>query len=793
MEGFFTIAAYSLIFLSIFQRPLWSFDESLSKNIEYTWDDSTFYPSYYLPVMTPLESALLVLLLEGVLMLGVFLELGYKVNLEDMKLAESKESKIKTFLSYLGIHGHLKFTVFFRPVIILMLIINILILFTGLLKHSAGYNVDRMLIRGITLSSFLSLVLVFWFDKQADVIFRQVLGILPRFSALLFLFLFAVLMFGFVGFILFGRDDAQVFSITADVHDANPLDNLQYFGTILRSFWTVFVAMTSSSWPNQLIPSYTESRLSVLYFIAFISIGTFGILGVISAYVIVDYTNISRSIALKMSENRDAALRSAFDIADVHKRGWLDYMQMSNLLNELFLNHGSFRQKHANGLLGSIGAALTGGYITQPPSGNKMRLIIAALDINSDGKIYFEQFSNILVILDMNIVLNYHNRLRGSIFIAEMLKSHNFTVLEMNVENGRISFLFETLVMITIIIGFCLGPSIYEQTTTTKYMISVSAAIASIGVIFRVLVLGLRRYMQTGWHQLEVIVILIFQIIVLVDDAKTIDSFSDRTIKVIIFLWMFFYMRHALLLLPTNMRVALKDEAIFIALNSRYVFLIFLIFGFAFALVGVLMFGGKVTLDPENVMYSSLVDSQYYKSGFLSINFNDIPSAMTTLFVCLRVSNFDVIADGMVAVSNIFVRLYFVLWYIVGVLLFLNIIKSLFIRSVLYGKYINHDTVDCDDDFPHDPRTYSRMYYEFKILDSHFLSDPQVSGPNFAGSTTHSESTSLETFQIKVDSSQIKNTEKLYDVTVFFASEVNLLSYFYITCSGLLFSCFRNL
>ena len=200
-----------------------------------------------------------------------------------------------------------------------------------------------------------------------------------------------------------------------------------------------------------------------------------------------------------------------------------------------------------------------------------------------------------------------------------------------------------------------------------------------------------------------------------------------------------------------------------------------MIFGFAFALVGVLSFGGRVTLDPENVTYSSLMDSQYYKSGFLSINFNDIPSAMTTLFVCLRVSNFDVIADGMVAVSNIFGRGYFVLWYIVGVLLFLNIIKSLFIRSVLYGKQRIHDSADSDDDFPHDTRTYSRMYYEFKIFDSEFLSDQEMSrspSESFFGFRTKSKSELL-------DPLTIKKTEKSYDVTIFFSSEVSLLVYYY--------------
>ena len=54
-------------------------------------------------------------------------------------------------------------------------------------------------------------------------------------------------------------------------------------------------------------------------------------------------------------------------------------------------------------------------------------------------------------------------------------------------------------------------------------------------------------------------------------------------------------------------------------------------------------------------------------------------SAFSTLFCALRISDFDVITEGFSIVTSKFARLYFVLWYIFGVLLFFNVLKSYFI------------------------------------------------------------------------------------------------------------------
>ena len=83
------------------------------------------------------------------------------------------------------------------------------------------------------------------------------------------------------------------------------------------------------------------------------------------------------------------------------------------------------------------------------------------------------------------------------------------------------------------------------------------------------------------------------------------------------------------------------------------------------------------------MFFSTQEESSYGQQGFYHLNFNDFASAYITLFSCLHVSDFDVIAGGFTAVTDLWTRLYFLMWYIIGTLLILNILKSFFLADFM--------------------------------------------------------------------------------------------------------------
>ena len=111
--------------------------------------------------------------------------------------------------------------------------------------------------------------------------------------------------------------------------------------------------------------------------------------------------------------------------------------------------------------------------------------------------------------------------------------------------------------------------------------------------------------------------------------------------------------------------------------------IVFFCVTYFFATLGIFLFGGLISLDENNSNYNSLLSSFYGQNQFWKINFNDFTNAFITLFCLIHVSDFDVIASGFVAVTNTYARIYFVAWYLIGVVLILNIIKSFFLTDLI--------------------------------------------------------------------------------------------------------------
>jgi hypothetical protein len=103
--------------------------------------------------------------------------------------------------------------------------------------------------------------------------------------------------------------------------------------------------------------------------------------------------------------------------------------------------------------------------------------------------------------------------------------------------------------------------------------------------------------------------------------------------------------------------------------------LLFCIF-FLYAVMGMHVFGGLITTDTSNPLYAKLNSTDYGESGFYPNNFNDLWSGFVTLFELLVVNNWFEIVDGFVAVTCLEARLYFVSFYVFGVLICFNIVVA---------------------------------------------------------------------------------------------------------------------
>ena len=107
---------------------------------------------------------------------------------------------------------------------------------------------------------------------------------------------------------------------------------------------------------------------------------------------------------------------------------------------------------------------------------------------------------------------------------------------------------------------------------------------------------------------------------------------------------------------------------------------------FLFATVGISLFQGKINADPAGPQIAKLQGTDFLKNGYLPLNFNDYESAFVTLFCILVVNNWFVIVEGFVAVTDQQTgRLFFLAFYLVGVLVLLNVVVA-FILDTFIGE-----------------------------------------------------------------------------------------------------------
>lgn len=277
-----------------------------------------------------------------------------------------------------------------------------------------GSNIPSQLER---FSAWLSIIYIFWFDYHSASNVYLIMKSMKKFLIILILFFLFIVFCTCIG-----AYDYHLNNYSTDIHDDDgsgssgsggtssgsddmPLEDTShsYFKTFSSSLWTIFTSISTTNFPNQLIPYYTQSRLLFLYFFLYLTIGNILFLNLILIIVIAEYNNSLQQNQQQKLLLRIYNLKLAFHILDVYHRGYLSYNQVYDLLHEVYHSYPEFRG--------------TGYFTHQIPSSNELAVLIAALDINGNNCIYEEQFMWILhltqIVIQEKVSLSYLRGGRG--------------------------------------------------------------------------------------------------------------------------------------------------------------------------------------------------------------------------------------------------------------------------------------------------------------------------------------------------------------------------------------------
>lgn len=126
---------------------------------------------------------------------------------------------------------------------------------------------------------------------------RQILQSLPPILDMLTLLLFFMLIFSILGFYLFSSDP-----------------NNPHFSTLQGSFVNLFILLTTANFPDVMLPAYSKSKWSALFFIVFLIINLYFLMNLMLAVVYETFTRMEKEKFRKLLLHRRKACQLAFHL-----------------------------------------------------------------------------------------------------------------------------------------------------------------------------------------------------------------------------------------------------------------------------------------------------------------------------------------------------------------------------------------------------------------------------------------------------------------------------------------------
>lgn len=482
---------------------------------------------------------------------------------------------------------------------------------------------------------------------------QVVLSSIPQVLELFFLGFLLLLFFALVAIILF--------PITTE-------EGRTFFPSLATGMWSLLVLLTTANFPDVMLPAYRVSRAAFLYFFLFMIVGMFFLVNVLTAIVMSAYQRQVGVNRLNLKETRQKKLNQAYDLLttdpDTHEQVPLTLERMDAVLEEL----SNFRSFETEAMYSQISAQV---------------------DTSGDGIVCRSEFGSLIWIVNKHLSQESPPPVLEKCF-PKLAKSHVWQVAKSIAASDWPGFVIDILLVLNLIDMIVkLWPEIVGSETQEEAIHDRRAAIAGwvqqtftlilvLETSFKVATIGLDRYLSTHINQFDFVITTSVVVIYLLNCLPEV-LFSHATLaRISQCARLFRFCRILDRYQPYHHfgRIAFK-----LIPPAVDVLAVVALICYAFAVLGVFLFGGLINDDPTDPHYEAVAKSSYGQADYKVNNFNDIGMGMVTLFELLVVNNWFMIADGFSAACGPGARAYFVAFWAFGVLVGLNLFLSTIIEA----------------------------------------------------------------------------------------------------------------
>ncbi|CAE7231508.1 TPC1 [Symbiodinium natans] len=439
----------------------------------------------------------------------------------------------------------------------------------------------------------------------------------------------------------------------------------QFFPAFFPGMWSLLVLLTTANFPDVMLPAYRLNRASVFFFLAFMLVGMFFLVNVITAVVMTAYQNQANSDDEGRKKLRQQKVKEAFELLTAD--GPLTVEDLQKVLDDL---------SYYGGLRGdSVVSA-------------------SAIDSSNDGVISRQEFG---------ALIGYLNTALKTDCPTPCLESY-FPGLPTNplwqgakVWINRVGWIIDVILIINLTVMLIemwpvlAGtssthpgvPERMELKAVTGWRQNVFTWVFITEAAAKIALFGLTKYLSVHTNQFDLLVTVVIALTSFALWCPSIPLSNWTLVQVVACARLFRLFR------LLNMYKPYHDLATITFLllpTAMDIFMILFLMCYFFSAIGVALFGGMISTNPEHPHHAAVAASSFGQAGYWANNFNDFGMGFVTLFELLVVNNWFLIADGFSAAAGVWSRAYFVSFYVLGVLVGLNLVVS-FIVGAFMDEY----------------------------------------------------------------------------------------------------------
>eukprot|EP00934_Nitzschia_sp_Nitz4_P005854 Nitzschia sp. Nitz4//scaffold205_size38804//23986//26605//NITZ4_007646-RA/size38804-processed-gene-0.7-mRNA-1//1//CDS//3329541519//5844//frame0 len=536
----------------------------------------------------------------------------------------------------------------------------VLYLFTAVIVDWTALNpFFRLMLLGAHLKAF---------QKELWSFFRM----LPQVATILSILAIIIIFYGWFGAVIFYESK----------------QGIRDFANLFEGCWTMWICVTTANYPDVMMPSYNNNRLSGIFFVSYMVVTFFLLMNLVLASVVNAYDETIQSRKKMRQEVSQDCLTKAFHLMDPDNTGRVNrdtIMALFVILNEDFPE-------------------------IRELTGDETKLLFGFLDRDGSSMISLEEFRDFgsVLLLEFTKESDYQTIVERN--FPTVFHSHWYQQLCTLVRSNLFERIVDLLLLLNaILIGIQSFPELTGKSielnplylnghldTWEEYVETVFTTLYVIEALLRITVDGWKKYSESTRNMFDFLVTVCA--VLATAYVYYPNEYSDSRLIRFVVMARVFRLGRLLMIIPAFQTLGNITSEILPGASEILLLLFFLMYWFA--ALGVVLYGGLITRDPANPLSEALLGNDFSDNDYWANNFNDLMSGMNVLFNLLVVNNWTNCEIGFEAVTGAkWVRWFFLSFHVLGVILVNNLVIAFIINAFLQQLDMlearnNEDTVE---------------------------------------------------------------------------------------------------